>query len=62
VETIELKLSAIRRTGLPAKLTRYIIMRKDGKSRTVEASIAPINGNNGDGQAIEGLCWISPSA
>ena len=45
----------IRRTGRPGSLSRYTIQRKDGGSRTVEASASLICGRNGEVMGYRGV-------
>ncbi len=54
-EALRAKFTSIRKTGIPEKLFRYTIIRKDGERKTVEASTAIITGNNGEKVGYRGV-------
>ncbi|MBR9982705.1 MAG: PAS domain S-box protein [Desulfatitalea sp.] len=54
-EAMKEKYAIIRRTGIPEKLYRYDIIRKDGSQKTVEASAALITDRNGEIVGFRGV-------
>ncbi|MDA8139089.1 MAG: PAS domain S-box protein [Desulfobacteraceae bacterium] len=55
VPILELKFKAILRTGLPAKLSRYNALRKDGKIKSVEATVTLLTGPDGEPTGFRGV-------
>jgi len=55
IDSLQRRFRAIYKTGIPEKLSRFNLIRKDGTHKTVEASVALITGHQGEPLGFRGV-------